>query len=331
MRASLRALLAESIDYAGTFPPARLPLEEAVRNYARYRTEPDAWMLGRFVCPASRLEEIGPLVDELFASSPPCRFSVVGRGTSSPLPPGEGPGVRAAGEFRDNLQADLEAIRVFEKRRAGRVVIEAIETRLPAEFGSPADVARLATVLSDDAALLAGTPPSRRAVFFETPLPANGMDEVPHILAAFAQTQRPAIGFKLRTGGLEASAFPNSAVVAAVIVGCRDRGIPWKATAGLHHPLGRFDETIGAWTHGFLNVFLAAVLADVHPLDRNVVQTIVEDTRLDSFYFADDALGWKDLRASVEQIADARRRGLISFGSCSFDEPREELRALGLL
>ena len=46
MNASLRALLTGVVDYAGLFPPARLPLDEAIRNYARYRQGSDAWMLG---------------------------------------------------------------------------------------------------------------------------------------------------------------------------------------------------------------------------------------------------------------------------------------------
>ena len=52
---ALRALLAGIVDYAGLFPPAGLDMPAAVRNYASYRTDDHAWMLGRFVVPASRL------------------------------------------------------------------------------------------------------------------------------------------------------------------------------------------------------------------------------------------------------------------------------------
>jgi hypothetical protein len=60
--ASARALLAGAIDYAGLFPPAGLAMEEAVRHYRRYRGGADAWALGRFVCPAARLEELDALL-----------------------------------------------------------------------------------------------------------------------------------------------------------------------------------------------------------------------------------------------------------------------------
>src|SRR5579871_4947635 len=79
MSASLRALLAGVIDYAGLFPPAKLPLDRAVRHYARYRTEPEGWMLGRFVCPASRLMELAPYHDELFRDGPPVLLAALGR------------------------------------------------------------------------------------------------------------------------------------------------------------------------------------------------------------------------------------------------------------
>ena len=54
---SLRALLEEVIDYAGLFPPSQLSMQEAVVNYAAYRSGELGWMLGRFVVPTARLDE----------------------------------------------------------------------------------------------------------------------------------------------------------------------------------------------------------------------------------------------------------------------------------
>lgn len=62
MHASLRTLLTGILDYAGLFPPAKLPLDAALKSYARYRQDTDRWLLGRFVIPASRLEELQPFV-----------------------------------------------------------------------------------------------------------------------------------------------------------------------------------------------------------------------------------------------------------------------------
>jgi hypothetical protein len=55
---SAEALLADLVDYAGLFPPAGQSMTEAVHCYARYRRSADAWMLGRFIVPASRLDEL---------------------------------------------------------------------------------------------------------------------------------------------------------------------------------------------------------------------------------------------------------------------------------
>ena len=55
-----RALLSGMVDYAGLFPPAQLPLEKAVREYAVHLGGAEAWMLGRFIIPAQRLEELEP-------------------------------------------------------------------------------------------------------------------------------------------------------------------------------------------------------------------------------------------------------------------------------
>src|SRR5438034_7858967 len=102
MRASLRALLTGVIDYAGLFPPAGLPLEQAIRNYARYRQEPESWMLGRFVCPAARLAELVPF-KERFQRGPPFVFSVLGRGGNS------------REDFLAGLRADLQTIAAFRE------------------------------------------------------------------------------------------------------------------------------------------------------------------------------------------------------------------------
>jgi hypothetical protein len=52
------ALLARLIDHAPLFPPASLPLPEAVAEDTRASTSASSFVLGRFVCPASRLAEL---------------------------------------------------------------------------------------------------------------------------------------------------------------------------------------------------------------------------------------------------------------------------------
>src|SRR5262249_46461670 len=72
---TLPALLPVPVVSPGLFPPAALPLDQAIRHYARYRREPDAWLLGRFVIQATRLAELAPYQDELFRDGSPFVFS----------------------------------------------------------------------------------------------------------------------------------------------------------------------------------------------------------------------------------------------------------------
>ncbi len=115
---------------------------------------------------------------------------------------------------------------------------------------------------------------------------------------------------KLRCGG---EAVPSVDQVAAVLVGCHEAGVVMKATAGLHHPLRRGSE------HGFLNLLCAAVRAHDGAGD---VRELLEEESL-------DALPLSSLTA--EQVRSTRERLFKGFGSCSWREPVEDLRALGVL
>jgi hypothetical protein len=307
--ASLRALLTELIDYAGLFPPARLPLDQAIRNYARYRQEPDAWMLGRFIMPASRLEDLEPYRDELFRVAPPFAFSVLGRGGGS-LP-----------EFLSNLRDDLHDIAAFRKRHGDRVTVDVLETRLPPELADPSQ--------PESANSLFKTLRVFPLVFLFPYCEAS--DRLEDLLEQLVQMPGEPVGFKLRCGGLEAAAFPSSGRVAAALLGCLDAAVPFKATAGLHHPLPRFDDSVKARMHGFVNVFLAGVLAHSRNLSAEQLRNLLDDTDAGHFSFTNKQASWKRHRATTAEIATARRDFVRSFGSCSFDEPRDDLRRLGWL
>jgi hypothetical protein len=53
-----RALLTRFFDHAPTFPPASLPPAEALAEDRRARGSEHAWMLGRLVWPAGKLDEL---------------------------------------------------------------------------------------------------------------------------------------------------------------------------------------------------------------------------------------------------------------------------------
>jgi len=119
--------------------------------------------------------------------------------------------------------------------------------------------------------------------------------------------------------------------VAAAIATCRAIGIPLKATQGLHHPFRHANETLGVVAHGFVNLFTASVMASAHDAPVTTLTEIIADTDPAAFVIGSDTLAWRDLEASAEQVAAARTDVLTAFGSCSFSEPRDDLRALQVL
>jgi hypothetical protein len=118
----------------------------------------------------------------------------------------------------------------------------------------------------------------------------------------------------VRCGG---AAIPSVEALARFVRRCRELGIAFKATGGLHHALPTGRE------HGLVNLLAAAVFGDE---ERALAESDLSAFRLDEHGFA-----WRDRRASPAEIARVRRSLFASVGSCSFDEPVGELRALGLL
>ena len=114
---------------------------------------------------------------------------------------------------------------------------------------------------------------------------------------------------KVRCGG---AAVPSAEALGRFLTLCGDAGVPFKATAGLHHPLAAEGR------HGFLNVLAACAFADEAALTGAV--------ELDT-----EGLRWAGRTAGADQLAHVRREQLVAVGSCSFFEPVAELQELGIL
>lgn len=324
MTEALRAFMTELIDYAGLFPPARLDLDPALRNYARYRTGADAWMLGRFIVPAARLQELAPYHDELFAAADkPFSFAVLAGGG-----PDDGEDTALT-----RLQEHSEQISLFQQLHGPTVQVKVLETRLPDEIATSGEVERTSSYLQAWQPVLAATGAS---LFVEIPGASDWPRWVSAVVAGISGkdgtgTTGSRVGVKLRCGGLTAEAFPAADHVALVIAECCKRGVSLKCTAGLHHPVRHHDTTIGVMSHGFLNVFGAGLLAHARKLSFDEITRCVLEEDPDRFHFSEAGFGWQDWTMTTVEVITARRESMISFGSCSFDEPREDLRQLGLL
>ena len=141
---------------------------------------------------------------------------------------------------------------------------------------------------------------------------------------------------KIRTGGITPEAIPSAETLADFLLRAAARRMPFKAAAGLHHPvrssrpLTYAPDSPRAVMHGFLNVFIAAAFA-WHGAGRELPVAILKEEEASAFDFGADEVRWRGHRLSAGQIAAARLEFAHSFGSCSFEEPVADLRALRLL
>ena len=267
MVTAFRAFMEGLIDYAGLFPPARLDLETAIRKFIRYRAGPDAWMLERFIIPASRLTELLPYHEELaVGTSGPVGFSVLLSG---------GGGANGA---CDNLQKEIEEILVFQDRQGPSCRIDVLETRLPVETAEASEAERTTEYLRSLDTLLRKSGLDGVELFLEVPPGSLSISSVESAIQGIADLGKTGTagkgaviraGFKLRCGGLERENIPKPDLVARVLVECRDQGTPLKCTAGLHHPIRHHDAGLDAMVHGFFNVFGAGILA--HALNLSLI------------------------------------------------------------
>lgn len=293
--AAARALLAGIVDYAGLFPPAGLDMRSAVGNYARYLASEDAWALGRLVVPAARLEE--------FAAA---KASLSGQGAAAAE-------WRLSATLGADVPAELDRVRRFNRAHAGLGVVDVVEAQL------------------DSAEAIASTVATARGLdlFVEVPV----REDPKPLLQAVRDGGAKA---KIRTGGITPDAFPPTEAVARFLRGCRELGLAFKATAGLHHPVrGLYPLTYEAGAacatmYGFLNVLVAAALVANEAGDEAVC-TALEWSDAAAVRVESDAIELAGARVGAGELRGLRERFAISFGSCSFREPMDELRAAGLL
>jgi hypothetical protein len=288
-----RAMLRGLIDDAALFPPGNAPMHQALAAHADYEAGSLGWMLGRFLCPVSRL-------DELRAMLPPARTLELGV-------------ILDGGSWT----ADLEAVAAVAAD--ARLHIGALEGRLPEP--SAEAVSTLASAV-DDAGL------DRTVIIYaEPPDSTDAATAVATVGAVHAASTPRRLGAKLRCGGTTAGSVPGVDVVAAFLEAVAATGVPAKATAGLHHPFRSLDETTGDTMHGFVNVVAAAALAG----SVDDLAAVVGDDDPGAFSLDADGLRWRRHDLDSDRIEDTRARRFHGFGSCSFTEPTDELAAAGML
>ncbi|WP_091626698.1 hypothetical protein [Micromonospora peucetia] len=284
MSTQVPALLDGLVDDAAVFPPGSAPLPDAVAAHRRHRTAWYADLVGPLLVPATRLPELAGLLgaDERIA------VGVIGdvpldrldetRATVDPRIQVRQVEAAVARRGEDPLPGLTELVTLARRAGAGPAALDAVYAELPLTFGLMGALDALAAARADGAPVAA----------------------------------------KFRTGGLAAELFPTPAELAAVICACRDRGLPFKLTAGLHQAVRHLDPETGFTHHGFVNVLAAALAAAGGAPVAQVAELLT-------------ATDPRPLVRPAEAGLDGPRPLWIGFGSCSILEPLTDLIRLGLV
>ncbi len=289
----IKNLFTGLIDYAGLFPPAKLDMEPAVIEYNRQRKSRASWILARFIVPAARLQELESAMKKHKDDEGLWPLSVLVGG---------------------DLTVARDRIDAFNARNAHQAKAEAVEYKP----SSADDVGAAASILDG------------LEVFYE-------VDHREDPTQMFRAIKKVGGRAKIRTGGVTQDAFPSPQEISRFIRGARMTGIPFKATAGLHHPLrGEYrltyeNDAPSGTMHGFLNVFLTAAFVHHAELPTEMVEELLKEKAGGVFEFSTVGVAWRGHRLTADELAEARRELAFSYGSCSFQEPVDDLRALRLL
>lgn len=273
------ALFTRLVDDAAVFPPGSAPLPEAIIGHREHRAAWYAELVGGLLLPSSSLPDAARLLE-----------------------PGERVEVGLIGD------AGVDALPAALDTADARLAIGQVEVAVAKRGEDPGPgLHRLLAVLADRPSLTG---------YAEIPLTWGLLAALDAV--AEARAGGVAVAAKFRTGGLAAELFPTPVELAAVVCACRDRELPFKLTAGLHHAIRHTDPETGFVHHGFLNVLVATAAA----VDGAEVADVAE------------LLAATEPVPLIEPARSLRERPRplwIGFGSCSVVEPLTDLIRLGLV
>ena len=215
----------------------------------------------------------------------------------------------------EDINETIKAIRDFNRAHSQRVAADVLEVK-----------ANTVSKIENTVSLL----PEGLTAYFEV---STG-EALPDLITTLAIKGQRA---KLRTGGVTPDAFPSSKQIIRFVRTCMAANVPFKATAGLHHPVRCFKPLTYApnapqgTMHGFLNLLMMTGFAR-ESYRVALLEELMEEEFEEAFEFSEVGVAWRDGHAlSNAHLSRLREKGMHSFGSCSFDEPIADLEAMGLL
>ena len=329
MKTSLYPFLSDIIDYAGLYPPSELPLEEAFIKYLSHIEQKEAWMLSKFVVGTGLLSELITLIDAEPESPSPFKITLVGAASDD------------VDGFKKVIDNTVEAIENALAFTAKKIRVSTLEIKVPLVCLKDENSSDLQAAIGYAVQSMAKSKLLPHQIFFEVPgfdfdikyakELVQGIHRHNEWLESNEKENYSFSGFKIRCGGVEAFQFPPTDYLAEAISFSRQNDVPLKFTAGLHHPVRHFNDSVQTKMHGFLNVFGASLLSYSKNLSEAELLEILNDENASNFSFRKSEFSWKTHSISLEELHMFRSLSVTSFGSCSFDEPVEDLQELNLI
>lgn len=331
MKTTLKIFLNDLIEYAGMFPPAKLPFQEAFQNFLNYRSEKHHWILSRFICPVASFDVLCDALTSEQNLNQPVRISALGGSLV--------PNYSSTDEFQSEfaLLKELEnahpvglCIETFEAKLSQDLVLTTIMNENHDELSKEQTPFSQAIIQT-----LSNRPVQLRKILFELPFDGNhiSIPVVRQMIREFAKvnsvisTQNVKVGLKVRCGGSE-NIIATTPLI-EIVQECALQRVPFKATAGLHHPVFSLKRTE---KYGFMSLFWACAYCFANPqASIDQISQVLTESNVQNFKFEVDESYWKsNISINSKQIEESRRL-FLSFGSCSFDEPIQDLINAGYL
>lgn len=315
------ALLGGAIDYAGTFPPAALTLEKAIQRASRWRREgKHPWLMNKMVLPVADIKKLSAsFLYENGADGTPWLFAALGTPCQS----------ETATDFYKTVEWDLRELRRCREKgfySSCRLDIVSYETKVPVGVLAQKSLTKIYDFVSpilERTANLASR--EIKDFYFEVSFEGDWKASLENMVQALVEwldenDELDLIpGIKVRTGG---ALVPTVEQIAEAVSQVTSHGLRFKATQGLHHALTHGKD------FGFVNLFAALCLAQGYGTEAFGVAEIercLQETKSENFHFEQGKFSWNRFTMTHEEIEAARRSHGAAFGSCSLDEPDEDL------
>lgn len=299
-----RAFQQQLIDYAGIFPPAQLPVEEALENFVKYQNDEESWKLNTFILSLDQAVKAKELILQQDGQQIPLSITI--------------PKIEEA-HFSSKMKAITNQLLELKAELAARASIVAIEMPLPSTN---------LPVLQEVVQLLQQLDVR---VYCEIPILGRPLEEVGQDVVAIKQTNEQfniTLGLKFRTGGIIKELFPTPKELAHAITLGATQQLPIKFTAGLHHPIRMYRSEVEDRMFGFVNVIFATLVAYLQKADLHTISAILSEEDATAFLITQEKIEWQSVTVHENEVVKLREQFDMCFGSCSFDEPTTEFQQL---